>query len=456
MDNCAICRRMNETNGSTTASARLQRLFWPLACPVVLIYLTLGVANIVRLPVFNGPDEPEHWRYVQVLRETGQMPLLPRFVLSGQEARQAEQAQHPPLYYAALAAISYVLPPLSDPRTQLALKFASLLMGLIGLIATATCARRLWPDDLPVALAATAALAWLPMFWVMTSLINNSAGSLLASGLAMWACQRVLAAPQIRARDWLWVGLIVALGMLAKITAAWLVPFVLVVIWARWRREEQRNWRTLLAMALPALVPIIILVGSWLVYNLTHFATLMPERVTDRTFLPGGLPTIFFVPLWVSKLLGWVLVVGIPLSVATPFWLLRTSVSSAIAYVLLVIYAGPSVLGLLVKGLPRRKDMLTHPSVRAGMLLACVGGGLAAWAIAIEAPLHDWNTGLYAGRYAVDAAPACALLWAAGLRYLLPWPKIRLGALVLWLTGLLVTALWNQQFMTVFFATHGS
>lgn len=119
------------------------RLYWPLFGCIALIYLSLGTLNILRLPAINGPDEAAHLEFVKVLREQGRLPVLPRFVQPGMEGLVAEQAQHPPLYYAVLAGASYALPPLETPFTQKALKFLSLLMGLGGLAALAVCARRL-------------------------------------------------------------------------------------------------------------------------------------------------------------------------------------------------------------------------------------------------------------------------------------------------------------------------
>jgi hypothetical protein len=421
---------------------------------IVLVYLTLALLNILRLPAINGPDEGEHLQYMLVLRNQHAMPLLPRYVPAGQEARMGEQAQHPPLYYAVLAAFSYAFAnPQSDTAIRL-LKLLSVLMGLGALLCTAACARRLWPQDALTALSAAAALAFLPMFWVMTSLLNNTAGSLLASGLGLLLLVRALQAPRVRVREWLWVGLAVSLGMLAKVTAIWLVPAIAVVMWARWRREEQRTWRTALTMLWPVALPLAIFVGGWLYYNFSHFGLLMPERVLGRRYLPAGVMTIFFLP-FARNLLIRTIFDAIPLSMVSPFWLLRGPVTDATALVMLGIYALPPLLALLVSAWLRRVAIIRRPEVGEAVLLACLAGGLAAWVVAIEAVLHDWNTGLYAGRYAVEAAPACALLWAAGWRKLLPRPQNRVIAVSVWLMALLVISILIQQFMTSFFQRIG-
>ena len=427
-----------------------ERVFRLGLLAIVLIYLAFALLSLFRLPAINGPDEGEHLRYMSILRDLHEMPLLPRYVPPGQEARQGEQAQHPPLYYAILAVCSYALPDVQADYAIRALKGLSVLMGLVALLTTALCARRLWPDDVVTALAATAALGFLPMFWVMTSLLNNTAGSLAAGGIALLLLQRALAADRVRARDWLWIGLTVSLGMLAKVTAIWLLPAVAVVMWARWRREEERSWRLLAAMLVPVALPLAVFVGGWLLYNFTHFGVLMPERVLDRRYLPKGLATIFFLP-FAAKLLLHTIVDTIPKSALAPYWLMRGHVSEARSMALLIFYAVPPLLALVLSGLRHRRRLWQRPEIREALLVACVLGCLAAWCVAVEAVLHDWNTGLYAGRYAIDAAPAGALWWAAGMRKLFPWPKVRLAALAVWLTLLLSVSVWTHLFMFVFF-----
>lgn len=413
------------------------------------VYLALALLNIFRLPALNGPDEAEHLRYILILRDQRAMPLLPRYVGPGQEARAGDQAQHPPAYYAVLAVLSYACPGLPADGAVRLLKLSSVAMGLGALLCTALCARRLWPEDDLAVLAATAALAFLPLFWVMTSLLNNSAGSLLAGSACLLLLQRALAARALRARDWLGVGLSAALGMMAKITAIWLLPVIAVAVWARWRRARPPFARSLASLIGPAALPILVLVGGWLAYNTSHFGELMPERILGRQYL-DDFSTIFFLP-YAAYLLAYVTVINIPLTVVSPFWLLYHKVPTWLGMAVLLVYAGPALVAVLAAGWRRRREFLACPSVRAALLAACLAGGLGAWFVAVQAVLHDWNTGLYGGRYALDAAPACALIWAAGMR-LLPWPRHRPLLILSGLLLLLAVSLLMQLFMVGFFA----
>lgn len=420
---------------------------------LAILYVGFALASIYRLPPLNGPDEGAHLLYVKVLREQRVMPILPQFTVPG-DPRMAEQAQHPPLYYAVLAVASSVLPDYDTASGQRMLKLVSLLLGLVGLLSLARCARELWPDDAVTALTAVGFLALLPLYWVMTSVINNTAGSLAASGLALLFLQRALRG-QGRTTDWLAVGVTVGLGLTTKLTAMWLVPVMIVGLWLHVRPQPDK-WRRLLRLAAPALLPIVLLVGIWVAHNWLSFGEFLPERVGGRRYLPAGFATIFFLPL-ARNLLLYVMFVSIPLTTVVPYWLMTSSLRPLVAMAILVAALGPPLVMAIVGAWRRRDALRTSPSPRQALLLSCAFGLLAAWVIAIEAVLHDWNTGLYAGRYAADALPALALCFAAGLRELLPGRKARAVAAAIWLTAFFVLSVLVHAFMYAFFlrATSG-
>lgn len=420
------------------------------------LYLSLGLLNLLSLPLFNGPDEPDHLAYITVLRQHRTLPVLTRLARPDQIHLAAEQAQHPPLYYTLMALAST---PWRDPQSPSAVylyKVISLLLGLVTILATATLARRLWPAAPTLAAGAVGALALLPNLFMMTSVINNTSGSLASGSLTLLALHGALTAPATGGplparRPWLKVGLWLAVALLTKLTAFWLVPAIIVALGLTWRRLAQRSWRALWAMAAPALLPAIILVGAWLVSNYLRCGDLVPERVIDRRFLPDGIAVLFFAPLARDMLLLSVFA-NVPISTFVPYWLLRVNVTLELVMLLLVIYAGPALVALYLRGTFSLQQLCHHPAPRQSMLLVCLTGALGAWFMGLEAVLHDWSAGLCAGRYALDAAPAMALLWAAGMGQIFRRSGPRLVGLSLWLTYLLALAIGTQIWVTSFFA----
>lgn len=391
------------------------RVYWPWVGVLTALYLLLAGCYVVWAPALGGPDEDAHWQYVRVLREQRRLPVLPRLAAPADRDRIADQAQHPPLYYAMMAAVSCLYPRLDDRHAPRGMKLLSVLMGLGTVLATALLARRLWPDDTVAALGAAGFVALLPNVTYLTALINNTAGSLFGSALTLVALEWAVRAPDLPARRWAVVGLVAGLAMLAKVTALWLVPAVALALVLKATAERWPLRATAVAGA-AVFLPITALVGTWVVRNVLDFGEIMPERVLDRRYAPLGLMVMLF-DTFALKLLLWVMTVSIPLSMVSPWWVLRTGVSHEVGMALVGLVMLPALYGGIRAVGRVRGRFLGCLTPRRITLAGCVAGGIAAWGVAIQAVLHDWSAGLCAGRYAVEAAPALGLLWAAGISH---------------------------------------
>jgi hypothetical protein len=306
---------MGQTAALESQGPRPDRGYWPAVGALAAVYLALACSYAWRLPVLGGPDEAAHWEYVRVVRGQWRLPVLPRLAAPG-GPRTADQAQHPPLYYVTTALVSYVFADPDDPACPRALKFLSVLMGLGTVLAMALLARRLWPHDTATAVAAVGVVALLPNVSYMTALLSNTAGSLLGSALALLALERALSRPGFPWPRWLLVGLAVGLAMLAKITAIWLLPTV----------------------AAGLLLKLVSERPPW------GFGELMPERVLGRRYMPDGVLILLFQPS-VLPLLLWVVYINVPLSMVSPWWVLRTTVQYWQALPPLVLFLAPAAVG---------------------------------------------------------------------------------------------------------------
>lgn len=406
------------------------------------VYLLLSVFYVFALPVSSGPDECDHLRYIAVLRTQHRLPVLPRLTAGGQEGLVAEQAQHPPLYYAVLAVASAPFSDLQTPAAQRFLRLLSVLMGLGAVLALARLMRRVWPEDPLTACGALGVVCFLPNLPYLCAMVNNTAGAVLGSAIGLLLLHKALAEPAGAWRRWLAVGLALALAMLAKITALWLLPAALLGLLLHWRRGP-RDWRTLAEALAALLLPALVLVGVWVARNYFSFGEILPERVLDRRYLPDGFAVIFFQPFALGLLL-WVALASIPLSLVSPFWILRTAMGSDVGITAVWCLTLPAVVGLWRSYRRSRPAFWAELTPRRLFLVCCTTGGVAAMFIAVQALLHDWNTGLYAGRYALEAVGAFGVLWAAGLRALAgPRPGVRRaligGGLAAWLACSLLT-----------------
>ena len=108
---------------------------WRMALVASAMYLLLGSAYVLRTPLWQAPDEPAHFNYVEHIAEGAGLPVLQtgdydqarledltadRFRDGAVETLRYE-AHQPPLYYLLMTPVS------AATRGQLtALRFASL------------------------------------------------------------------------------------------------------------------------------------------------------------------------------------------------------------------------------------------------------------------------------------------------------------------------------------------
>lgn len=407
---------------------------WVIVAPVCVFACIVGM-YILMLPPLHGPDEPDHVRYIQVIRDHRVLPVLPRYAAPEDGWRVSEQAQHPPLYYTLMAVLSLPVADLSSDTGIRMLKLLSSLMGLGAVVILALCARRLWPDDVATALGAVSFCALLPCLHLMTSAVNNTSGSIFFGALTLFAVQGALVQEKSQGRRWALAGAALGAALLCKLTALWLVPVVIGAMVLHARRHALPPGVIIRSMVLPVLVPVALFTVPWLARNFFLFGEILPERVLDRRFIEGGFPTMLMQPFaraaYFSALLG-----TAPLSLVSPYWLLRTSVRSEYFTLVTLIYFIPALVGVVM--VMRRAWRRRLCRNEAAFLALCALGVAGAWLVMGKALLHDWVIGLAPGRYGLDAAPALAFLAAVGWRAVLPPGLKRSAGMMLWTVAALV------------------
>jgi len=235
----------------------LSRRATVLLAGIITCYLALGTLYALKVPLWNAPDEPSHYNYVRFLAETRQLPILQmgdydqallerlkasRFPPNEPIASIRYESHQPPLYYALCAIVYAPFSGSPTPTGALALRFFSVVLGALSLLASAAVFRLLDPKDEAFSLAATALMAFLPMRLGIYSSINND----------------VLAE------------LVMSLGLV-------------MLLW-RWGQERSRSHLLLLGLVVGA--ALLTKVMDYLLLALVPIGLLMSER--DRVRTSGG------------------------------------------------------------------------------------------------------------------------------------------------------------------------
>lgn len=231
---------------------------------ILVLYSSLALCYIRIVPLWEAPDEPAHFLYIQHMVDQGAPPpALPpqrgHFWEHGY-ITSAYEWHHPPLYY-QLAALSlrasrwlHLAPPAqafpevkpgnwgtarlfaptpfvwSEPYL---IRLLALLTGLGTISTIYLAAWRLFPDDDVLPPLAAGTLAFVPQFTFLHAYITNDDLALLMSSLGLAALIfTATAAPGQQFRHWLASGLTISLALAVKLTTWFLVPlgFILLLL----------------------------------------------------------------------------------------------------------------------------------------------------------------------------------------------------------------------------------
>lgn len=394
---------------------------------ILVLYFAVAIGFSAATPLFEAPDEPEHFFYARHLAQTGRLPV------AEVGAPWAQEATQPPLYYALVAVViaptdtsdaervatrnphaAIGIPLYPDNKnayvhttaerfpwrgTALAVHLARLVSVLLG-------GATVWMTYLlgmeagvgeAVALGAAAVVAFLPQFGFISGAVSNDTLVTALCAVGLWATVRHLRlgpSPRWAAA----LGVLAGLATLAKLSGAGLLALVAIaLLWRAWRRRNAAWLRDAgIVVAVWAAVA-----GWWFARNAAVYGdptatSRMVEMMGPRA---GG--TASFAAAWGELrglvgsfwgLFGW-------FNVPAPQAMYRTFNALALA----------AAAGWGIRLVLRRA-----PQPRAAWLVvwvAMVGAGLAQWTA---------RTLASQGRLLFPALPALAVLFAAGWEALCP------------------------------------
>jgi hypothetical protein len=247
---------------------------------ILILYLLLGLYYIWQVPPFEGPDEGEHFAYIEWLVAGNGFPPQGD---AAWETPVRQEAGQPPLYYllaAAPATITGITEPAAVYRLnpyaftgpaphQLgdndnrALHYGNdrplrggwlafylsrgltLLFGLLLLGSLYGLGRTFWPQQPEPALATTALVAFTPQIVYLSSVVSNDIPAAALSTLCLWLLVRMVRHGPTRGRA-VATGVTLGLAGLTKVSTLLLaVPLALGLGWLWWsgRYPPKTVWR---------------------------------------------------------------------------------------------------------------------------------------------------------------------------------------------------------------------
>lgn len=425
---------------------------------LLIIFVALAFFYSSIIPIFEGPDEDDHFRYAKYIADQRAFPVQ-LFEPGGGVA--GHQGWQPPLYY-ALAAL--MIAPLDtsdyeqqlwrnpaatfvgDPaccgrniyyhpdsqnfpwtRTTLAVHLARLLsifFGAVTVWTTYQIARIIFDQNAPApnwsALATASIVAFNPSFLFASALVSND--TMLAAFCALVVRLWVkLIANQfaIAIKSATMLGVLIGLALLVKTTALGLIPFsILVFLIAVWR---QRDWRSAIINSVTMIVVIALVSGWWFIRNTLLYGDPLAYRlmISSAIFPRAG-------PLTLPELVQ----ISMPWLWQT-FWGGPTPGDfSSVLLILLAVFALIAFCGVIVFGIQNSEFRIRNSILTLGAWLAFI--------LVAQIQFIRTTTGADQGRYLFPAISAIALFYVSGLNEIVSRFKFlapRFGSTAHWLIG---------------------
>jgi hypothetical protein len=209
---------------------------------IVIAYLVLAALYATRVPVWNAPDEPAHFNYVESIAVDHALPILEKgdynqallerlthdkFPPDQSVASLRYESHQPPLYYVVAAPVLALVQNRGLQTQVVALRLVTAAIGALFILAVFRLARLIFPGSSSLPLATAAFVAFIPMHLFMDAAIDNDA---LAELMLCLTLIIVVENLQTKgdARNDVWAGVVTGLAILTKLVAA--VSVVLVAL----------------------------------------------------------------------------------------------------------------------------------------------------------------------------------------------------------------------------------
>ncbi len=272
---------------------------------LVVGHWLLGLSFNYITPVFEGPDEPNHFLFIRYLQVYRQLPV------QGAE-RDAVRAHHPPAYFLLGALLTAWAPPATSadyaslglrlnprydfrfddpepdnksiflhhgpqerwpyqglPLTVHVARLLSLAFSTLAVAITYWTAARVRPGDPWLPLLAAGLVAFNPMVGFMAGVVQNDTAALAAGAAVVLALSHALRRTA-RGRDWVLAGAVLGVGILLKAgLLAMGAIAVAAAAYASWGAADAwpGRLRAFLLSVAGVTLPVLVIAGWWLARN---------------------------------------------------------------------------------------------------------------------------------------------------------------------------------------------
>ena len=172
-----------------------KKLSYVLLTIIVILFVIMGVLYAIKTPPWQAPDEPAHYNYIAQVAKDGCCPIIEMGDWDSAYLEQLKAEQfpdnadlspieyedhQPPLYYLLLTLVYHAF-----GGNLIALRIASVILGIGGPLAAYFVVARLLPRHRILALATAAFVAFIPQRVAIMASINNDSLAEMVLGILL-------------------------------------------------------------------------------------------------------------------------------------------------------------------------------------------------------------------------------------------------------------------------------
>lgn len=220
---------------------------------IISLYFILAVNYAINVPIFESPDEPDHFLYVKYIIKYQRLPLL-----EDNNPESPRTAIHPPLYYLLSAVIYAPFQAYDHPVEHkynekfglinrnryfhkdenmrehypfYIIRLFSILLGMLTIIFGWKTANEIFGESQYLIIGSTALIAFIPQFIYISSSVNNDNLANFISSVIFWILIRMAKSDFLNKKELVFLGAGLGFAAITKFTALFLIPFAILALY---------------------------------------------------------------------------------------------------------------------------------------------------------------------------------------------------------------------------------
>ncbi|MEW6089016.1 MAG: hypothetical protein AB1498_12010 [bacterium] len=298
---------------------------------ILLLYFVLAINYALNVPIFEAPDEPDHFAHIKYLVNNKRLPFL-----NVKTADEPATAIHPPLYY-FLSAIIYAPFQVFDhpveviPNEKFSLKsrnkffhgeekiinhipfyiirLFSIMLGMGTIIFGWKIAAEFFRENHYLVNLSAALIAFIPQFVYVSSVINSDNLANFISTIAFWILIKVAQKEYNRKIYVVFLGILTGLAAITKFTVLFLIPFSVIVFYIIKNNKKEFYGNVIIIFVLVIVVSGWYYLRNYLIYGFALGGNFVIKRSIFSSYFIKPFANIMLLSFfglfgWMSILMG--------------------------------------------------------------------------------------------------------------------------------------------------------